>query len=102
METKMPPKALDLRSQQMALLELIGHKMLTDPQVSKTLECIEKAPGYAGLDMGQKRNVYLARKAYDEATKLPESLVFDTAKQQTIAVGVWKKAKAANPAKAKT
>jgi carboxypeptidase Taq len=95
METKMPPKALDLRSQQMALLELMSHKMLTDPQVSKTLECIEKAPGYAELDMVQKRNVYLARKAYDEATKLPESLVFDTAKQQTIAVGVWKKAKAA-------
>ena len=95
METKMPPKALNLRSQQMALLELMGHKMLTDPQVGKTLEGIEKAPGYAEFDMVQKRNVYLARKAYDEATKLPESLVFDTAKQQTIAVGVWKKAKAA-------
>jgi carboxypeptidase Taq len=95
METKMPPKALNLRSQQMALLELIGHKMLTDPQVGKTLEGIEKAPGYTEFDIFQKRNVYLARKAYDEATKLPESLVFDTAKQQTIAVGVWKKAKAA-------
>jgi len=95
METKMPPKALNLRSQQMALLELISHKMLTDPQVGKTLEGIEKAPGYTEFDTVQKRNVYLARKAYDEATKLPESLVFDTAKQQTIAVGVWKKAKAA-------
>jgi carboxypeptidase Taq len=95
METKMPPKALNLRSQQMAQLELMGHKMLTDPQVGKTLEGIEKAPGYAELDKVQKRNVYLARKAYDEATKLPESLVFDTAKQQTIAVGIWKKAKAA-------
>ncbi|MCX6655836.1 MAG: carboxypeptidase M32 [Candidatus Bathyarchaeota archaeon] len=95
METKMPPKALNLRSQQMALLELMGHKMLTDPQMGKTLEDIEKAPGYAELDRVQKRNVYLTRKAYDEATKLPESLVFDTAKQQTIAIGVWKKAKAA-------
>ena len=95
METKMPPKALNLRSQQIALLEVMGHKMLTAPTLGKTLEGIEKDPGYTELDKVQKRNVYLARKAYDEATKLPESLVFETAKQQTIAVGVWKKAKAA-------
>jgi carboxypeptidase Taq len=95
METKMPPKALQLRSQQMALLEVLGHKMLTNPALGKTIEGIEKDPGYYELDMAQKRNVYLARKAYDESTKLPEELVFETAKQQTIAVGVWKKAKAA-------
>ncbi len=95
METKMPPKALNLRSQQMAMLEVMGHKMLTDPQVGKTLEAIEKDPGCLELDAVQKRNTYLTRKGYDEATKLPESLVFETAKQQTIAVGVWKKAKAA-------
>lgn len=95
METKMPPKALNLRSQQIALLEIIGHKMITDSQTGKVLESIEKDPGYSDLDAVQKRNVYLARKSYDEATKLPEQLVFETAKQQTIAVGIWKKAKAA-------
>ncbi|MGD0803864.1 MAG: carboxypeptidase M32 [Candidatus Bathyarchaeia archaeon] len=95
METKMPPKALNLRSQQMALLGLIGHKMLTDPSVGKIIESIERDAGYIDMDQVQRRNVYLTRKAYDEATKLPESLVFETAKQQTIAVGVWKKAKAA-------
>ncbi len=95
METKMPPKALDLRSQQIALLEIIGHKMLTDPQMGKLLDSIEKDSSFRNLEALQKRNVYLARKSYDEATKLPEQLVFETAKQQTIAVGVWKKAKAA-------
>jgi carboxypeptidase Taq len=95
METKMPPRGMDLRSQQLAYLELIGHKMITDPQTGKLLEEIEKAPEYYGLTKPQKRNVYLVRKAYDEATKLPEDLVFETAKQQTISVGVWKKAKAA-------
>ncbi len=95
METKMPPKALNLRSQQIAQLEVIGHKMLTDPAIGKTIEDIEKDPGYYELDKAQKRNVYLTKKAYDESTKLPEELVFETAKQQTISVGVWKKAKAA-------
>jgi carboxypeptidase Taq len=95
METKMPPKALNLRSQQIALLEVMGHKMLTAPALGATIESIEKDAGYYELDKAQKRNVYLARKAYDEATKLPEELVFETAKQQTLTVGVWKKAKAA-------
>jgi carboxypeptidase Taq len=95
METKMPPKALNLRSQQIAQLEVIGHKMLTDPALGKTIESIEKSSGYYELDKVQKRNVYLVKKAYDENTKLPEELVFETAKQQTITVGVWKKAKAA-------
>jgi carboxypeptidase Taq len=95
METKMPPRGLSLRSQQLALLEVIGHKMLTDPRTEKLLEAIEKDPGYGSLDQVQKRNVYLARKAYNEAAKLPEQLVFETEKQRTIAVGVWKKAKAA-------
>jgi carboxypeptidase Taq len=95
METKMPPKALNLRSQQIALLEVMGHKMLTAPALGATIEGIEKDAGYYELDKAQKRNVYLARKAYDEATKLPEELVFETAKQQTLTVGVWKKAKAA-------
>ncbi len=95
METKMPPKALNLRSQQIAQLEVIGHKMLTDPALGKTIDAIEKDPGYYELDKAQKRNHYLVKKAYNESTKLPEELVFETTKQQTIAVGVWKKAKAA-------
>jgi carboxypeptidase Taq len=95
METKMPPKALNLRSQQIAMLEVMGHKMLTSPALGATIEGIEKDTGYYELDKAQKRNVALARKAYDEATKLPEELVFETAKQQTLTVGVWKKAKAA-------
>jgi carboxypeptidase Taq len=39
--------------------------------------------------------VYLIRKGYNEATKLPEELVVETARQQAITVDTWKKAKAA-------
>ena len=95
METKMPPRALELRSQQLAQLELIGHRMLTSPEVGGLLDRLEKDPGFERLDEAQKRNIRLSRKYYDEATKLPEQLVFDIAKQSTISVGTWKKAKAA-------
>ena len=95
METKMPPKGVALRSQQLALLEKMGHRMLTDPENGRLIDKITGHTGYDGLTQLQKRNVHLAKKEYDEAVKLPEELVVETAKQQTIAVNTWKKAKAA-------
>jgi len=95
METKMPPKGITLRSQQLALISRFEHKMSTDPEIGTLLEKIEKDPNYATLDVKQRRNVYLVRKNYDEQTKLPEKLVVETARQSAIAIDTWKKAKAA-------
>jgi carboxypeptidase Taq len=95
METKMPPKAIELKSQQLGMLQKIGHQMLTDPKNGEILDSIEKHKDYRSLNQIQIRNIYLARKAYEEATKLPEDLVVETAKQQTIGIAIWKKAKAA-------
>ncbi len=95
LETMMPPKAIGLRSQQLALLRGMEHKMNTDPEIGKLLETIMKHPDYDKLDAVQKRNVYLIKKNYDEQTKLPQELVVAIAKQQAISTDVWKKAKAA-------
>ncbi len=95
METKMPPKGINLRSQQLAMLSQIEHRMGTAPKIGTLLSKIEKHPDYNGLNELQKRNVHLMRKQYDEQTKLPEKLVVEMARQQAITVDVWKKAKAA-------
>jgi carboxypeptidase Taq len=95
METMMPPKGIELRSQQLALLSVIEHKMSTDPEIGALLQSIRQGPVYDRLDEVQKRNVYLLQKRYDEQTKLPEELVAAIAKQQAMAVDTWKKAKAA-------
>ncbi len=95
METMMPPKAIKLRSQQLALLSRIEHKMGTDPEIGALLEEIMRHPGYDKLDDVQKRNVYLIKKQYDEQTKLPEELVAEIARQEAITIDIWKKAKAA-------
>ncbi len=94
METMMPPKAIKLRSEQLALLSRIKHKMSTDPDIGNLLEKIMRHPEYDKFDEVQKRNIYLAKKNYDEQTKLPEELVAEIAKQQAITVDIWKKAKA--------
>ena len=95
METKMPPRGIALRSEQLAQLSQIEHRMSTDPEVGILLEKIEKHPKYPSLSESEKRNVYLVRKNYDEQTKLPERLVVNTAKQQAITIDKWKKAKVA-------
>jgi len=95
METMMPPRAIKLRSQQLALLSRIEHKMNTNPETGKLLEEIMKHSEYDRLDIVQKRNAYLIKKNYDEQTRLPEDLVAEIAKQEAITVDVWKKAKGA-------
>ena len=95
METKMPPKGISLRSQQLALLSQIEHRMVTDPEIGILLNRIQGHQDYEAMTELQKRNVYLIRKQYDEQTSLPETLVVEMARQQAIAIDVWKKAKKA-------
>jgi len=95
METMMPPKAVEQRSQQLALLSRISHKMSTKPEIGKLLNTILTSPQHDTLSEVQKRNIHLIKKSYDEQTALPEKLVSETAKQQAITVNTWKKAKKA-------
>ncbi len=94
METMMPPKAVEQRSQQLALLSRLSHKMSTAPEIGKLLNAILASPQHDALTEAEKRNVYLIKKNYDEQTQLPEKLVAETARQQAITVNTWKKAKA--------
>jgi carboxypeptidase Taq len=94
METKMPPRGLEQRSEQLGLMDLMAHKMTTDPRVPLLLGKIEKGRMLSKMTADQRRNVTLMRKSYDEAAKLPESLVSDTARQRILTIGAWKKAKA--------
>ncbi len=95
METMMPPKAVNLRSEQLALLSQIHHKMSTARAIGKLLDIVLKHPQFDTLNEVEKRNLQLTKKNYDEQTKLPTKLVAEIAKQQAIAVNVWKKAKTA-------
>ena len=94
METMMPSGAVEQRSDQLALLSLIQHKLATDPEIGKFLNTIKANPEYEALGQVEKRNIYLIRKSYLEQTSLPEKLVADLSKQEALTVNIWKKAKA--------
>ncbi|MCW4007918.1 MAG: carboxypeptidase M32 [Candidatus Bathyarchaeota archaeon] len=95
METMMPPRGIEQRSQQLALLSRLSHKMSTSPEIGSLLNEILNSPQYETLTEVEKRNVYLIKKNYDEQTQLPEKLVAEIARQQALTVNTWKKAKAA-------
>ncbi|MFW9921348.1 MAG: carboxypeptidase M32, partial [Candidatus Thorarchaeota archaeon] len=94
LETYMPPGAIMLRSEQLATLSKIIHRMTVDPEIGKLLDAAENDKD--SVDELAQRNLYLLRKSYDQQTKLPERLVADLSRQQAISVETWKKAKAAN------
>ena len=95
METKMPPRAVEQRSLQLALLSRTDHKMSTDPEIGKLLKQVNVNEAYQELNTLEKRNVYLIKRYYDEQTALPEELVSEKTKQQAITVNTWKRAKKA-------
>ncbi len=94
METYLPPKGIMLRSEQLSQLYKMLHRMVTEPEIADLLQKVERAS--KELNEVQNRNIFLVRREYDIKTKIPEKLVAQIAKQQTIAIDAWKKAKAAN------
>ncbi len=94
LETYIPPRGVRLRSEQIATLSKLQHDLLTRPETGRILEEAERES--ESYDEVQKRNLYLARKEYEEETKVPSELVAAIAKQQAIATEVWKRAKANN------
>ncbi len=93
-ETYIPPMAFPQRGEQMALLGQLQHRMATNPAIGTLLDKAESKSVLNKLDEVQQRNIYLFRREYDAMTKLPEELVAALAKQATLAVNVWKQAKA--------
>ena len=95
LQTYIPPRGVRQRSEQLALLRQLRHRLITSRELSELLNQAEKKSAAESLDAIQKRNLYLIRKEHDEETKLSEELVAKIAKQKTITVTIWKKAKAA-------
>jgi carboxypeptidase Taq len=95
MDTKMPPKGVALRSEQLAFLKSLEHKMIIDPKIEYLLKKIYRKKNHDQMNNIQKRNVYLIKKMHLEKNSLPEKLVSMTEKQRVVTIDAWKKAKKA-------
>jgi carboxypeptidase Taq len=94
METYMPPKAVEQRSEQLALLSRIHHQLSTDKKIGEFLKTIKDGPTPGFFGPVEKRNLELIEKSYNEQQALPEKLVSQLAMQEALTISAWKKAKA--------
>ncbi|MFP4364470.1 MAG: carboxypeptidase M32 [Spirochaetia bacterium] len=99
-ETYMPPLAIDERSDQLSLLEGLAHERKSADKVGKLLEELgsttENPKGDESLDFWDRAFLRAVRRRYDQATKIPQSLVVEMAKEVSQSQAAWVEAKKAN------
>ena len=91
-EVMMPPKGANARAEQMGALESALHERRTNRQLGEWLQELENC----NLDETQRRNVDLARRSYDRATKVPARLAEELARTTARSQGIWAQARADN------
>jgi carboxypeptidase Taq len=95
-QTYMPAKGAGLRGEQMAFLAALAHQKFTDPKVGELLAAVEGSDLVKDAEADAAANARELRRAYDRATKLPQSLVEELARVTTQAQQAWEQAKKAN------
>ncbi|MDC7228115.1 MAG: carboxypeptidase M32 [Spirochaetales bacterium] len=96
-ETQMPDAANEERSDQLALLEGIMHQKLTSPEIGRLLSALgaddEKPEGKGNFDIEDKAFVREMYRSYSRASRLPEKLVTEIARQTGLAHSSWVEAR---------
>ncbi|MFQ5981577.1 MAG: carboxypeptidase M32 [Candidatus Heimdallarchaeota archaeon] len=93
LETYMPPKGIELRSRQLALLSTLSHEQIIDPENGKLIKAIKENPEFSKSPPLMRRNVHLFERRYTLETCRPKELVAQLAKQRAITYMAWKTAK---------
>ncbi len=70
--THIPPKGIKQRSEQLALMSKLYHRMVTDEKLERLVSKLEKESD--NLDIVQRREVELTRRELDQFSKIPEDL----------------------------
>jgi carboxypeptidase Taq len=94
-DTYMPPAGVAHRAGQLALLAGLLHEKATDPRRGDLLAEAEGSPLVRDPDADAAVNVRLLRRTYDRLTRLPRSLVEETARVTALAEQEWAAARRA-------
>lgn len=100
METYLPPKGVEERAEQLALLEGIAHSRLTDPETGRLLEGLGSTGGNPGGDEKlpalERDFLRVQRRCYDKAVKLPQDFVSAAARAEGLSQSAWAQARRDN------
>ena len=92
-ETYLPERAVEERSEQLALIGGMTHGKAVRPEIGELLDALE-AEGK--LEEKEKAYLRVARREFDRETKLPSSLVTELARQTSLSQAAWVQARKGN------
>ncbi len=99
-ETYMPPKGLDARGEQLALIEGLSHERLTGPDIPALLASLgvsEQNPmGDPSLDKDTRSYLRAFYRMWSREVKLPGDFVRERAKAVSLSQAAWADARAKN------
>jgi carboxypeptidase Taq len=99
-ETYMPPKAVEERSEQVALIEALAHERAIAPEIDELLGALGSTAATPRGDpsLSERERAYLRamRVAYDRAAKMPADLVGELARAVSLSQAAWAAARSAN------
>jgi Zn-dependent carboxypeptidase len=99
-ETYMPPKAIDERAEQIALVEGLAHERAVSPEIGELLGALGSTSanpmGDPSLSEAERAYLRVLRRSYDRETKLPASLVSELARAVSLGQAAWIAARANN------
>ncbi|WP_232631182.1 carboxypeptidase M32 [Methylobacterium sp. Leaf118] len=93
-QTQMPDGASETRGEQLAVLRVLAHEILTDPRTADRLAAAED--GAEGLGPWERANLREMRRAHVHAAAVPGDLVSAASKAATRCEMVWREARAAS------
>ncbi|MDR0877653.1 MAG: carboxypeptidase M32 [Treponema sp.] len=99
-ETNLPPKGVEDRSEQLAMLEGISHERLIAGETGRLLESLESTSenprGDEGLPDIDRDFLRVLRRKYDKAVKLPADFVTAAARAEGLSQAAWSQARKNN------
>ncbi len=95
-ETYMPPGGVQARADQLATLEELMHRTMTDEAISRLLE--ELAPYETGLDYDSHEAslIRMARRQYEKRVRVPAELVGEIERTAALGHAAWVEARQQN------
>ena len=93
-QTYMPPKAAEMRGQQLATLNKIAHEIGTSPELGKLLDDLRPYAETLDPDSDDARLIKFAIRDYERATRIPPEFVVEQAQVVTLANQAWTEARA--------
>jgi len=98
-ETYLPERAIEERSEQLALIGGMAHDKAVRPEIGDLLASLEAETGMeatTGMDATEKAYLRVARREFDRETKLPSSLVTEMARHTSLSQVAWVQARKDN------